>query len=66
MSSVQIGQRIEIDTFALRMPNEGAGASAATGVVVALGPGTITVRLLENGRLGTEVTVGPGRLRGLQ
>jgi hypothetical protein len=60
----RIGERVEVDLFGLRA-FQGAGAdidahqSTATGTIVALAPGTITVRL--DGRAG-EVTVGPARL----
>lgn len=63
MSSLQIGQEVEIDLFGLRLPGLAIGESQATGRIVALGPGTITVRLQIGDDSGSEVTVSPGRLR---
>jgi hypothetical protein len=60
----RIGERVEVDLFGLRAgalksagvdPHKGT----ATGTIIALAPGTITIRL--DGRAG-EVTVGPARL----
>jgi hypothetical protein len=62
MTSLELGQKVEIDLFGLHVPGLGYGASQATGVVVALGPGTITVRL-EDAMASSEITVSPGRLR---
>jgi hypothetical protein len=43
VSSLEIGQRIEVDLFGLH--TRGLPESGATGTVVALGPGVITIRL---------------------
>ena len=51
-----IGERVEVDLFGLRTMGD---LHKASGVIVALAPGTITVRL--DGR-HAEVTVGPARL----
>jgi hypothetical protein len=60
--SLEIGQRIQINLFGMRVGGVGAGDSPAEGTVVGLGPGVITVRLQqENGAL-SEVTVSPGRI----
>jgi hypothetical protein len=55
-----IGERVEVDLFGLRALNDFEEA-VARGTIVALAPGTITVRL--DGVLH-EVTVGPSRLLG--
>lgn len=61
--SFEIGQKVEIDLFGLRVPGMDAGEEQAIGTVVALGPGIITVRL-ETGRSHeSEVTISPGRVR---
>jgi hypothetical protein len=56
-----IGERVEVDLFGLRSFGDGHDA-VATGTIVELAPGSITVRL--DGHLA-EVTVGPARLLGL-
>jgi hypothetical protein len=63
MLFLEVGQRIEIDVFGLQVPGLGSGEEQATGTVVALGPGIITVRLdLLGDRQLPEVTVSRGRL----
>ena len=57
--SLQIGQRIHIDLFGLRVA---AFDSRAAGTVVALGPGVITVRLERADGAYADVTVSPGRI----
>lgn len=53
-----IGERVKVDLFG--MPTLGSlQHGTASGTVVALHPGTITVRLDEH---ASEVTVGPARL----
>jgi hypothetical protein len=62
MSSLEIGQRIQINLFGMRVAGLRAADSPAQGTVVGLGPGVITVRLeREDGAL-SEVTVSPGRI----
>jgi hypothetical protein len=61
--SYEIGQRVEIDVFGLRVPGLTASDAQATGTVVALGPGIITVRLETSGSRPSEVTISPGRVR---
>jgi hypothetical protein len=54
-----IGERVEVDLFGLRVigtPQHGV----ATGTIIELAPGSITVRLDDR---TAEVTVGPARLR---
>ena len=64
MPFLEVGQRIEIDVFGLQVPGLRSGEAQATGTVVALGPGIITVRLeLLGDRQPPEVTVSRGRLR---
>ena len=53
-----IGERVEVDLFGLRSLGHDHDA-VATGTIVELAPGSITVRL--DGR-HAEVTVGPARL----
>jgi hypothetical protein len=55
-----IGQRVEVDLFGLRVQGMLSGATVASGTIVAMAWGTITVRLDAN--TPTEVTVGPARL----
>ena len=60
--SVEIGQRININVFGMRLPGVPVREAWAAGTVVALGPGVITVLVeLEDGSL-SEVTVSPGRI----
>jgi len=56
--SPTIGQRVEVDLFGLRVQGVLSGATVASGTIVAIAWGTITVRLDAQ----TEVTVGPARL----
>jgi hypothetical protein len=57
----KIGQRVEVDLFGLRVSGSGLdGGTVAAGTIVALAPGSITVRL--DAHAETEVTVGPARL----
>jgi hypothetical protein len=60
MLPINLGERIQVDLFGMRLPG-GIDGDAAEATVVGLGPGVITVRL---DRLGgaPEVTVGPGRV----
>jgi hypothetical protein len=53
-----IGERVQVDLFGLRSLGESQDP-VATGTIVELAPGSITVRL--DGRHG-DVTVGPSRL----
>jgi hypothetical protein len=63
MPFLEVGQRIEVDVFGLHVPGLASGEAQATGTVVALGPGVITVRLELGDRHPPEVTVSRGRLR---
>ena len=58
----KIGQRVEVDLFGLSTPaGPLGGATVASGTIIALAPGTITVRLdVASGQ--AEITVGPARL----
>jgi hypothetical protein len=60
MSSLQVGQRVQVDLFGMRLPHREQGAAECT--IVALDPGVITVRLDGSGRGTSEVTVSPGRI----
>jgi hypothetical protein len=61
-TSLELGERVQINLFGLRLAGRPAGDAPATGTVVGLGPGVITVRLqLESGSL-SDVTVSPGRI----
>ena len=60
MSQLQIGQRVQIDLFGMRLGALRWDAPAEE-TVVGLGPGVITVRLEREGGV-SEVTVGPGRI----
>jgi hypothetical protein len=53
-----IGKRVEVDLFGMRTLGD-LQHGTASGIIVALDPGTITVRLDEH---PAEVTVGPARL----
>lgn len=61
-SFLEVGQKIELDVFGLKVAGLRSGADRASGTVVAVGPGTITVRL-DGGPEGHELTVSPNRLR---
>lgn len=58
MRPTKIGERVEIDVFGLRTTGDLQRAGVASGTIIALAPGTITVRL--DGQ--TEITVGPARV----
>jgi hypothetical protein len=57
----QIGERVEVDLFGLRATGDWQISSVASGTIVALAPGSITVRLDDQPH---EVTIGPARLLG--
>jgi hypothetical protein len=59
MRQTKIGERVEVDLFGLWTTGELQQTGIATGTIVALHPGSITIRL--DGR-PAEVTVGPSRL----
>jgi hypothetical protein len=59
--SLEIGQRIHVDLFGMRLAGVRAEDSPAEATVVELGPGVITIRLEHEGGL-SEVTVSPGRI----
>jgi hypothetical protein len=59
MRPTKIGERVEIDVFGLWTTGELQQKGIASGTIIALAPGTITVRL--DGRT-SEVTVGPSRV----
>jgi hypothetical protein len=63
MSSLQIGQKVEIDVFGLRLSGFAGDENQVTGTIVEMGPGTITVRVEKGAAFASEVTVSPGRLR---
>jgi hypothetical protein len=57
----KIGQRVEVDMFGLRVAESALdGVTVASGTIVAIAWGSITVRL--DTHTDTEVTVGPARL----
>jgi hypothetical protein len=58
MRPTQIGERVEVDLFGLRLGGELSDAGVASGTIVAVAPGTFVIRLDDHG----EVTVGPSRL----
>jgi hypothetical protein len=62
MRATKIGQRVDVDLFGLRLPGGDSpwDAVVASGIVVGIAPGSITVRLDEH--LEAEITVGPARL----
>jgi hypothetical protein len=59
---LEVGQKIELDVFGLKVAGLRPGTDRASGTVVAVGPGTITVRV-EGGPDGNELTISPNRLR---
>jgi hypothetical protein len=61
MSQLNIGQRVQIDLFGMRLGGRHSWDAPAEGTVVGLGPGVITVRLERDGGV-SEVTVSPGRI----
>jgi hypothetical protein len=60
MSQLQVGQRVQVDLFGMRLPDREEAATECT--IVALDPGVITVRLACSGPGPSEVTVSPGRI----
>jgi hypothetical protein len=60
--SLEIGQRIQLDLFGMRMSGLRSPDSRAAGTVVGLGPGVITVLLDEADGPPSEVTVSLGRV----
>lgn len=64
MSQLQVGQRIAVDLFAMRVP--GHADHEAEGTIVDLGPGVITVRVERAGHGPAEVTVSVGRVQGIR
>jgi hypothetical protein len=60
--SLELGQRIQINVFGMRLVGVRAGDSSAEGTVVGLGPGVITVRLEREDGVLSEVTVSPRRI----
>lgn len=60
--SLQIGQKVQIDLFGMRMGGLCPGQSHAEGTVVQLEPGVITVRLRRRDGGVADVTVSPGRI----
>jgi hypothetical protein len=60
MSQLQVGQRVQVDLFGMRLPHRIEAAVECT--IIALGPGVITVQLDGTGRGPSEVTVSPGRI----
>jgi hypothetical protein len=57
----EIGERVEVDLFGLRASSTWQISSVASGTIVAVAPGSITVRLDDQPH---EVTVGPARVLG--
>ncbi len=63
-SPYEIGQKVEVDLFGLRVRGPEPDSGQAIGTIVAMGPGTITVRIDPgDAESAPEVTVSPGRLR---
>lgn len=60
--SLEIGQRVQVDLFGMRLPGVRTPDCRGSGKVVGLGPGVITVLLEAGDGAGAEVTVSPGRL----
>ncbi len=58
--SLVLGRTITVDLSGLQ--SLGLPAGEATGTVVALDPGAITIRLERDGEPDTELTVSPGRV----
>jgi len=61
-TTLEIGQRIQLDLFGMRLPGLLSRDSRAAGTVVGLGPGVITVLLDAGEEPGSEVTVSLGRV----
>jgi hypothetical protein len=62
LTSLALGERIQINLFGLRLAGRPAGDSPTEGTVVGLAPGVITVRLQLDDGGHSEVTVSPGRI----
>jgi hypothetical protein len=60
--SLQLGQKIQVDLFGMRLPGLPAGESRIEGTVVELEPGVITVRLRRGDGGTSDVTVSSGRV----
>jgi hypothetical protein len=61
--SLEIGQRIQVNLFGMRLAGGAAtGDFPSEGTVVELGPGVVTVRLQREDGGHSEVTVSPGRI----
>lgn len=60
--TLEIGQRIQLDLFGMRLPGRRSPDSRAAGTVVGLGPGVITVLLDAGEGPRSEVTVSLGRI----
>jgi len=60
--ALQIGQRIQLDLFGMRLTGPRRPDSRAEGTVVGLGPGVITVLLDAGEGPASEVTVSLGRV----
>ena len=58
MRPTQIGERVEVDLFGLRIVGN-LPSGTASGTIVALAPGSITIQLDDH---ESEVTVGPARV----
>jgi hypothetical protein len=61
-TTLEIGQRIQLDLFGMRLPGLRSRDSRAAGTVVGLGPGVITVLLDGVEGPESEVTVSLGRV----
>ena len=61
MRPTKIGERVKVDLFGLRTSGALPPFEVASGTIVAVAPGSITVRLDAH---PAEVTVGPARLLG--
>ncbi len=60
--SLELGQRIHVDLFGMRLSGLPPGESHAEGTVMELAPGVITVRLRRGDGRVSDVTVSPGRI----
>jgi hypothetical protein len=58
----ETGQRISFDASGLRLPGSRLAEPSADGVVVALAPGAITVRVKLDGGEHLDVTISPRRI----
>lgn len=61
--SLQLGQKIQVDLFGMRLSGLPPGESQAVGTVVGLEPGVIMVRLRRSDGGVADVTVSPGRIQ---